>query len=289
MPAPIVDLSGKNIMITGFTAGIGEAAGHALAEMGANLYLVCRNAQKGRATIESIHADHPSVQAEMIVGDLGRLADVRAIADDFVGRDRPLDVLFNNAGVVMQSRDETLDGYEVSFAVNHLSHFLLTNLLLPQLRAAPAARVVSTASDAHKFFAGPIRFDDLQSTKRYTTFGAYGRSKLANILFTRELARREAATNVSANAYHPGFVGSDFAKNNGKASRALMNLISPFARTSAHGAETGVYLCSSPEVASVSGSYFYNMKSHKPAETALRDEDARQLWDVSCELTGLSA
>jgi NAD(P)-dependent dehydrogenase (short-subunit alcohol dehydrogenase family) len=197
-------------------------------------------------------------------------------------------VLFNNAGVVMQKRTTTVDGLETTFAVNHLGYFLLTNLLLERLRASAPSRVVCTASDAHKF-GGAIDFDDLQMEKSYPLFGAYGRSKAANILFASELGRREAETGVVACAYHPGFVGSDFSKNNGALAKLIMVLGSPFARSPAKGAETGVYLCTAPEVTDDSGAYYFNMKLHQPAPHARSQETAKRLWDVSERLTGLSS
>ena len=191
----------------------------------------------------------------MLIGDLGVQADIRRVANEFLATSKPLHVLFNNAGVVELKRSTTADGLETTFAVNHLGTFLLTTLLLDRLRTSAPARVVCTASDAHKFSGGPLDFDDLQSESAYTVFGAYGRSKLCNILFTAELGERErqAESNVSTYCFHPGFVGSDFAKNNGLLARVLMTIGSPFARSSAKGAETGVYLCTSPDVANQSG------------------------------------
>jgi len=197
-------------------------------------------------------------------------------------------VLFNNAGVVNLKRIVTPGGLEATFAVNHLAYFLLTNLLVDSLRAAGSARVVCTASDAHKFGGGALNFDDLQGEKRYSVTRAYGQSKLANILFTRELARREADTGVTANAFHPGFVGSDFSKNNGRIATLLMTLGRPFARSPEKGAETGVYLCSAPSLVGQSGGYWTDMKQVAPAAYARRDADAARLWEISERLTGLA-
>lgn len=274
-------------MITGFTAGVGKAAAFALGAMGADLALVCRNADKGRAVSEAV-ASETGASVRVYVGDLGVLADIRRVASEFAESGQPLHVLFNNAGVVMQSRSETVDGFETTFAINHLGYFLLTNLLLPQLRASEGARVVCTASDAHKFAGRSLDFDDLQCERGYATFTAYGRSKLANILFTRELARRERDAGVTANAFHPGFVGSDFATNNGLFAKVAMTLGRPFARSIERGAETGVYLCSSPDVADVTGEYFYDMKPHGASSAARNDADAQRLWAESERLTGLA-
>ncbi|MBW2275617.1 MAG: SDR family NAD(P)-dependent oxidoreductase [Deltaproteobacteria bacterium] len=282
-------MRGKTVMITGFTAGVGRAAAFALAAQGAELVLVGRNADKGRAVVEAIREETGCEKVEMLVGDLASQEEVRRIAGEFLSTERPLHVLFNNAGVVMQKRLLTRDGLETTFAVNHLAYFLLTNLLLERLRASAPARVVCTASDAHQVFSkGGLDFDDLQAEGRYKTFEVYGRSKLANILFTRELARRESESGVTANSFHPGFVGSDFAKNNGRFANIVMRLLSPFARSPEKGAETGVYLCNSAEVADVSGGYFCDQKPLEPADWAKRPEDAERLWRVSEELTRLT-
>ncbi len=282
------DMTGKTVMITGFTAGIGHAAAAALAGMGADLVLVCRNEAKGRAVIDALKARHPGASIDMLVGDLGLQEDVRKVADAYNASGRPLDVLFNNAGIVCQRREVTAEGLEATFAVNHLGYFLLTNLLLDSLRAAPNARVVSTASHAHKFGGGAMNFEDLQGESGYSMARAYGQSKLANILFTRELAKREASTGVTANAYHPGFVGSDFAKNNGVLAQVLMTLGRPFARSPAKGADTGVYLCAAPDVAGKTGGYYSNRKKVAPAPFAQSDADASRLWEISEAMTGLA-
>ncbi|MCP3987031.1 MAG: SDR family NAD(P)-dependent oxidoreductase [bacterium] len=285
MSAPKIDMKGKSVMITGATAGLGRAAAIELAEMGADLTIVCRNASKGEATLAEIREKAPDVVASILVGDLGLQADVRRVASEFLASEKPLHVLFNNAGVVQQRRSETSEGFETTFAVNHIGYFLLTTLLLERLRASAPSRVVSTASDAHKMSGGELDFDDLQSEKKYTTFGAYGRSKLCNILFTQELAEREGGNGITANCFHPGFVGSDFAKNNGAVARVVIALISPFARSTARGAETGVYLCTSPAVAEQTGGYYFNMKPHKAASSAYLPGVAEKLWQASERLT----
>ena len=287
MPAPRIDMHGKTVMLTGFTAGIGKSAATELAEMGADLVLVCRNPDKGKAVIEELRAKVPGARLDMLLGDLGSQADVRRIAAEFLAWKRPLHVLFNNAGVVMRSRTTTVDGLETTFAVNHLGYFLLTNLLLECLRTSAPSRVVCTASDAHTF-SGALDFDDLQSEKRFSIFGCYGRSKLANILFTRELGRREAQSGVTTSAFHPGFVGSDFAKNNGAIARAVMLLARLFARSPAKGAETGVYLCTASDVSENSGGYYFDMKPHAPNKHGVNDAAAKRLWEISEQLTGLA-
>jgi len=290
LTAPIVDMSGKSVMITGATAGIGQAAAFALAEMGAELTIVCRNKSKGEAMLAELERRSPKTTASMLVGDLGVQADIRRVASEFLATPKPLHVLFNNAGVVQLGRSTTADGLETTFAVNHLGTFLLTTLLLDRLRSSAPARVVCTASDAHKTSGGALNFDDLQSESGYSTFGAYGRSKLCNILFTAELGRREreAESGVSTYCFHPGFVGSDFAKNNGLLARIVMVLSSPFARSSDKGAETGIYLCSSPNVADETGGYYFDMKSHRPSDDANTPGVAERLWKASEELTDMA-
>jgi retinol dehydrogenase 12 len=280
-------MRGKTVLLTGFTAGLGRAGAFALAEMGADLYLVGRNQEKGSQTIEAIHERFPEANLELIVGDLGNLSDVRNMASEFLAANRTLDILFNNAGVINQQRLISIDGYEETFAVNHLGHFLLTHLLLDSLRMSGGGRVVSTASGAHKF-GGALDFEDLQSERSYSTFRVYGRSKLANILFTQELARREAQSGITANCFHPGFVGSDFSKNNGAFARLMMTLGAPFARSPEKGAETGVYLCTSPNVSEITGGYFSDMKAIEPLNKVIRPGDAQKLWETSLDLTGLS-
>ena len=288
MAAPSVDMKGKHVMITGATAGIGKAAAFELAGMGARLTIVCRNAEKGERTLTELHEQTPTLEASMLVGDLGIRSDIRRIAEEFLATDQPLHVLFNNAGVVQMGRSTTADGLETTFAVNHLGPFLLTNLLLERLRASAPARVVCTASDAHRFSGGALDFEDLQSEKKYTTFGAYGRSKLCNILFTEELGRRERETRTGVTSYcfHPGFVASDFSKNNGVLARVIMTLGTPFARSPARGAETGVYLCTSPDVEDHTGDYYCDMKPHSPAAFAKEPGAARRLWEISEDLAG---
>jgi len=188
-------MRGKTVIVTGFTAGVGRAASVELAKMGADLVLVCRDRSKGEETIEHIRHETGSHALAVCVGDLGSQDDIRRIAAEFLAMGKPLHVLFNNAGLVMQRRASTVDGLETTFAVNHLAYFMLTHLLTERLRESAPARVVCTASDAHKFSGRELDFADLQSERSYSMFSAYGKSKLANILFTRELARREVCAN----------------------------------------------------------------------------------------------
>jgi NAD(P)-dependent dehydrogenase (short-subunit alcohol dehydrogenase family) len=283
------DLTGRVCMVTGATSGIGRAAAAELAQMGAELILVARDAQRGEQAVAEIAGQSGNRHVELMRADLSSQAQVRRLAAEFLASGRPLHVLLNNAGVIMLRREETVDGIETTFAVNHLAYFLLTNLLLERLRASAPARIVNVASDAHAYSGGRLDFDDLESRKRYSAMRVYGKSKLANILFTRELARRLEGSGVTANALHPGFVGSNFARNNGALASVAMLLARPFARSPEKGAETAVYLCCSPEVEGVSGKYFFDKREKWSKSYARNDDDARRLWKVSERMTGLAA
>ena len=281
-----VDMTGRQVMVTGCTAGLGRAGAIKLAEMGADVSLVCRDRSKGEALRREIERRTRRDCASLLVGDLGSQKDIRAIAEAYLATDRPLHVLFNNAGVIMQRKTETLDGVETTFGVNHIGYFLLTLLLVERLQASAPARIVNTASDAHKSSGGRLDFNNLRAEKKFSIMRAYGSSKLANILFTRELSRRLEGHGITVNAFHPGMVGSDFSKNNGLLARIVMNLLRPVSRSPLKGAETGIYLCASPEVEGKTGRYYYNCKEHQPAEQATNDEDARRLWELSEGWTG---
>ena len=222
-----------------------------------------------------------------MLADLSSQREIRKLAQDFLATQRPLHILLNNAGVVMARREETVDGLETTFAVNHLAYFLLTQLLLERIRSSAPARIVNVASDAYGFARGGLDFDDLQNRRRYFLMSAYAKSKLANILFTRELARRLEGSGVTANCVHPGFVGSGFAKNNGRIASFAMRILRPFARSPEKGAETPIYLCASPLVERVSGGYFFDLEQRPLKPHAENDHDASRLWSASENLTGL--
>lgn len=289
MSAPLADLGGRTCLVTGATSGIGRAAAFALAELGASLVLVARDPERGKATCEEIRTKTGNADVGLLRADLSSQREIRGLAEEFLASGRPLHVLLNNAGVVLQRREETEDGIEATFAVNHLGYFLLTNLLLDRIRESAPARIVNVASDAHAYAGGRLDFDDLDSRTGYSFMRVYGKSKLANILFTRELARRQEGSGVTANSLHPGFVGSRFATNNGALASLVMRLARPIARSPERGARTAVYLCASPEVEGVTGKYFYDEKPKWPKSFAQNDEDARRLWEVSERLTGLAA
>ena len=283
-------MQGKVAVITGGNSGIGKETAVALAEMGAHVIIAARNPAKATAAVKEVQERAPGATVEHLPLDLASFASVRAFAGALSERTDQLDVLVNNAGLVLRSRTETEDGHETQLQVNHLSHFLLTNLLRDQLERA-RGRVVNVSSTAHTYARKGLDFDDLEwANRRYQGFGVYCATKLANILFTRELPNRWSDTGVTANAVHPGFVGSNFAREGdmGLLGGVAMVLVRPFALSSAAGARTSIYLASSPDVDGVSGEYFYKCRVTSPSKAALDDEAAAQLWDVSAEMTGIS-
>lgn len=273
-------------IVTGATSGVGMAAARQLAEQGADVRLVARNEDKARQVVEEIRQHSGNRKVDYFIGDFSSLQSIRELAGNINAQLDRIDVLLNNAGVVNQQRQITVDGYEEMFAVNHLGYFLLTNLLLDKVRAGEAPRIVNVASGAHKFSKQGINFDDLHFGDSFSSMKVYGHSKLANILFTRELARRlqEEQAGVTVNCLHPGAVASNFGKNNGALGTVLMNLLKPFFRSIDKGAETAVYLASSGEVAGKTGGYYYDCKEIQPNDWGSDDDLARRLWQVSEEL-----
>jgi NAD(P)-dependent dehydrogenase (short-subunit alcohol dehydrogenase family) len=286
------NLQDKTILITGATSGIGRAAAQGLAQRGAHLVIVGRSADKTNAAVAELRQSTGNQAVEGLLADLSRQSEVRALAEQVRARYPLIDVLINNAGGVFGTRQETADGLELTFAVNHLAYFLLTNLLLDNIRAAAqahgSARIVNVASGAHQRVRG-LDFDDLQSKRRYSAFQVYGASKLANILFTRELARRLANTGITVNAMHPGLVHTGFGNNNRRWYWRLAYLFINLAgKTPEQGADTIIYLATAPEVAGVTGQYFYERKAIEPSAAARDPQTARRLWDVSEQLTALA-
>ncbi len=282
------DLRGKNCLITGATTGIGRSSALALADLGAKLFLVCRNPKRADEIRAEITARTGRSDVEILLADLSSQAEIRRAASEFLSTGEPLHILLNNAGLVLTERRETVDGIEMTFAVNHLAYFLLTNLLLERIAASAPARIVNVSSDAHRF-GGALDFDDLGATNRYSGMGVYGRSKLANLYFTRELARRLAGTGITVNAVHPGAVRTELGQNNdAPILKLLTGLVRPFFRSPDRGAETSVWLCSAPEIAGVSGKYFSDCRERTPHRLANDQTAARRLWDESARLVGLS-
>ena len=282
-------LDGRVAIVTGANSGIGKETAADLAAMGAHVIVAARNPAKAAAAVEEIARRTPAVTMEHMPLDLASFASVRAFADAFNSRFDRLDVLVNNAGLTLRKRTVTEDGHETQFQVNHLSHFLLTARLHDRLTAAPAARVVNVSSTGHTFARDGLDFDDLDWERRkYRGFLVYCATKLANVLFTRELARRENGTKITANAVHPGWVGSNFGREGDMGPLIELAMLAgrPFAISSAAGARTSVYLASSPDVDGITGQYFYKCQVVAPSRAALDDAAAARLWDVSAELTG---
>ena len=285
MDNPNGGMGGKTVLITGGTSGIGKATAVAMAAMGANVVITGRNAERGEAAVEEIKGQSTGAAVELILADLCVQGEVRRLAETFLARHDRLDVLVNNAGVVLSRRTETSDGIETTLAINHLAPFLLTNLLLDLLKESAPGRVITTSSEAQRW--GSMDFGDLQSRRRYRGFPVYGMTKLANIMFTYELADRLKGTGITANCLHPGGVGTNFGKNNGGPMALFFRAFKPFMRSPEQGADTLIWLASSPEVDGVSGKYFSDRKEIEAKKIAY-DPDARhRLWEISEDLTGL--
>ena len=276
----------KTIVVTGGTSGIGEVAAVELARQGARIAVVARDPARAGMTLSKLRQANPSASHTAHIADLSKLHEMRRVAKEIAAAAPEIDVLINNAGALFNTRQVTEDGLEKTFAVNHMAYFVLTNMLLPNLK--PGARIVSTASDAHR--GAKLDFDDLQSAKKYSGFAVYGRSKLCNILFNRELARRIEGSGVTANCLHPGFVATRFGDESGGIVSVAVKIAKPIGAISPQeGAKTIVYLASSPEVEGKSGGYYYKNALATPTKEAQSDEDAKRLWDVSAKLAGMAA
>ena len=287
-PTPMPDLQNQVVLVTGATSGIGKVTATALAQQGARVVLLARNAEKAAATQREIQAAAGHDRVEVLLADLADFDQVRRAAAEFTARHPRLDVLVNNAGLIFGAqRQLSVDGYEMGLATNHLGPFLLTALLLAPLRASAAARVVNVASLAHKFARPDLA--DLQSARRYSAARVYGNTKLFNIMFTQELARRLRAhdiANITTNAVHPGAVASNFGDSAGGWLGKLTRLARPFMLTVEKGAETSIFLASAPEVAAVSGGYFAKKRAEPVQHAFNTPAHAKQLWALSEQLTG---
>ena len=279
------DMTGKVCLVTGASSGIGFETAKALAEKGATVITVSRSGGSGEQKTEAIRRQTGNRQVHFMPADLSSQAEVRRLAAEFKDKFDRLDVLVNNAGMFTQERKTTNDGYELTFALNHLAYFLLTNLLVDLLEQSAPARVVNVASGAEA--GGDIHFDDLMLRQDYSGWKAYGQSKLANLLFTFELAKRLANKGVTVNAMHPGFVATGFGEDASGFMSGVMMLARPLARSPEKGAETVIFLATSPEVAKVTGRYFKDKELIKPSSTARDNVTQLRLWHVSEELTGL--
>jgi NAD(P)-dependent dehydrogenase (short-subunit alcohol dehydrogenase family) len=272
-------MHGRTVAITGATSGIGEVAAIRLAEMGAHIVFTARDPARAQATMAKLRAANPAADHTAILADLSRLAEMKRVGADLAALPR-LDVLINNAGALFNRRLETPDGLEKTFALNHMAYFVVTNRVLAALK--PGARIVSVASDAHR--GARLDPDDLQARKSYRGFRVYANSKLCNILFTRELARR-LPRGVTANCLHPGFVATRFGDESGGLLRWAFQLIKPVAAISPdEGARTIIYLASSPDVEGVSGDYFVKCRAAVPTPAARDEGLARRLWEMSARI-----
>ena len=277
-------MKGKVVVITGATSGIGEVAARRLAAMGARIVLVARDAARGQESLARLAQSGAGVTHSIYYGDLSRISETKRVAAQIAAAEPRIDVLINNAGALFGTRQVTADNLEQTFATNHMAYFVLTLGLRESLFAASPARVVSTASAAHQGYT--LDFDDLQATKGYSAIKAYGRSKLCNILFTRELARRWSGKGVTANCLHPGFVDTRFGDGSGGLLSRVISVAKTFAISPEKGAETIVYLASSPDVA-LSGEYYYKCRPATPTAGARHDAAAKRLWMESAKIAGI--
>jgi NAD(P)-dependent dehydrogenase (short-subunit alcohol dehydrogenase family) len=277
-------MKGKTIVATGATSGIGQAAVLELAGLGARIVIVARDEARAQATMRKLEAKAPGLGHRLHLADLSSMAETRKVGAAIAGSEPRIDVLINNAGALFSDRRVTPEGLELTFALNHMAYFVLTEALRDKLIASAPSRVVSTSSSAH--WGMSLDFNDLQSAKGYGGLKVYGRSKLANILFTRELARRLAGTGVTANCLHPGVVATRFGDESGGLAGRLFPVLRPFFLSPEKGADTIVYLASSPEVANTTGAYFVKRKVVEPSSAARDDAAAKRLWEASETLAG---
>jgi retinol dehydrogenase 12 len=275
-------MQGKVVVITGATSGIGEVAARRLAALGARIVMVARDPARGAASLARLAPGDGAVPHSIHYGDLSRISEMMRLAREIAVAEPRIDVLINNAGAMFGARHLTEDQLELTFALNHMAYFMLTHGLRERLMAAAPARVVNTASSAHR--GRRLNLDDLQSAQSYSAGDVYGRSKLCNILFTRELSRRWAGSGTTANCLHPGFVATRFGDGSGGWRARLIGVAKRFAISAEKGAETLVYLASSADVTELSGEYFYKCQPEMPSAEALDDAAAARLWVESEKL-----
>src|SRR5271163_2095612 len=280
-------MQGKTIVATGATSGIGEVAVLALAGLGARIVFIARDEARAQATMRKLEAKAPKLGHRMHLADLSSMADTRKVGAAIAASEPRIDVLINNAGALFSNRQVTPEGLELTFALNHMAYFVLTEALRDKLVASAPARIVSTSSTAHQ--GASLDFDDLQSAKGYGGFKVYGRSKLANILFTRDLARRLAGTGVTANCLRPGAVATRFGDSSGGLLGRVIPVLRLFFISADKGADTIIYLASSPEVEKTTGEYFVKRKVTQPSAAARDDAAAKRLWIESEALAGVES
>jgi NAD(P)-dependent dehydrogenase (short-subunit alcohol dehydrogenase family) len=278
-------MQGKTIVATGATSGIGEVAVLALAELGARIVFIARDEARAKATMQKLEAKAPGLDHRLHLADLSSVAETRKVGEAIAASEPRIDVLINNAGALFSHRRVTPEGLELTFALNHMAYFVLTEALRDKLVASAPARIVSTSSAAHRGMK--LDFSDLQSAKSYNGLRVYGRSKLANILFTRELARGLVGTEVTVNCLHPGAVATRFGESSGGFAGLLIGFLRRFFISPEAGADTIVYLASSPEVEKKTGEYFVKRKVTEPSAAARDDVAAKRLWVESEKLASL--
>ena len=273
-------------IVTGANSGMGKATSIELAKTGAVVVMVCRSKERGASAVDEVSAASGNNFVELMLCDLGSLISIERFCLEFKEKHQRLDVLVNNAGVVLPGRHETADGYELQFGVNHLGHFLLTNRLLDLLVTSAPARIINVSSGAHK--AGRIHFDDVNLRKNYAVWRAYAQSKLANVLFTYELAERLRGTGVTVNCLHPGAVATIIGVNRDTGFGTLITrMLKPFFQTSEQGAGTAVYLATSPEVEGVTAKYFYRKRPVPSSKASYDKALGKRLWELSEVMTGM--
>jgi len=278
-------MKNKICIVTGANSGIGYETALSFAKQGAKLLMVCRNKEKGTIALNEVKSASQNNDIELIIADFSSQKDIRRAAQEINNKYQSIDILINNAGAIQDLRNETVDGYETTFATNHLGYFLFTNLLLDKLKTAPKARIINVASSAQQM--GKLNFDDLHLKNGYTPMKAYAQSKLANIVFTYELAKRLKNTNITTNCVHPGVVRTGFAKDSKGIVKFFFSLAKPFMRNAVKGAETMISLSTSPELEGVSGNFYFDKKIKKSIPDSYNDLIQKRLWEESEKLTNL--
>jgi NAD(P)-dependent dehydrogenase (short-subunit alcohol dehydrogenase family) len=282
-----VDMTGKVCLVTGGNSGIGKATALGLAKLSATVAIVSRDKDKGEAALIELRAKSGNRNLDAMTADLSSQDSVRELAHDFKARYKKLHVLVNNAGVFLPRRVPTVDGLEATFATNHLGHFLLTNLLLDMLKACAPSRIINLTSSAH--YGTKMDFEDLQGEKKYSGYHAYSQSKLANVLFTHQLAKQLEGTGVTANSLHPGVVRTGFGKDQRGLMSILVTVARPFMISPERAARAAIYLATSPELEGVTGKFFSRGKEERSSTQSYDEASAERLWKVSEELTKLDS
>lgn len=280
-----ITLDGKTCLVTGANSGIGFVIARELARLGGSVILVCRDNTKGKDALDQIRNETKNQSVELMIADLASLSSVRKLVEDYKMTHEKLHILVNNAGLILGKRIVTIDGLESTFQINYLSHFLLTNLLLDLMKASAPSRIVNITSTAH--FRGRIDFDDLQEENGYSAMKSYAQSKLAQVLFTHELSEKLKGTGVTANCVHPGAVRTRWGDEAGPLGIGI-KLVRPFMISPEKGADTPIYVATTPALDEVSGKYFAKRKIEESSKESNSEEEARKLWDVSLKLSGLN-